>query len=183
VEVLLGDRHGAISVGRVVQDWERRLDLAERKRLHALDGRPVDGHPGRAVAGVEQELHEGSAEGVAHDDRLRVECVDDLGEVIEDLTHAQVRQGRGIVSDRLDTGCARLDSRIAGRDNPQASLFVAGDPMLPRQRRHPKAVDEYDCVSCFWFHLPPDPLRCGGPHLRRQFADLMQRIRTTEKVK
>jgi hypothetical protein len=116
VELFLGDRHGAVFVGRIVQDGKGRFDLAERQRLNAFDGRAVDGYAGRAVAGVEEQLCEGSAERMAHDDRRRVECVDDLGEVVEDLAHAQIRQRRGIASKRRDTGLAFLDSRITGGD-------------------------------------------------------------------
>ena len=50
--------------------------------------------PGRAVTSVEQQPHERASERVPHDDRRLVVRLDHLGEVVDDLAHAQSRERR-----------------------------------------------------------------------------------------
>ena len=75
--------------GRVGERWEDGLDLRQRLHADALGRRAVDRDAGGAEATVEQELSEGSAERVAHDEWRTLELADDLAEVSDDLGHGQ----------------------------------------------------------------------------------------------
>jgi len=62
VELLFGEAHGLVAVGRVLEDREERADLGDRDHPDALRRHGVDGDAGGAVAVVEQDLGEQPAE-------------------------------------------------------------------------------------------------------------------------
>ena len=92
-----------------------------------------------AQAAVEQDLRHQSAEGVAHDDRRRVEAADDRLVVVGDLLEAEALQRRGVLADRLHV--AVVDSGPAGGEHGVTATLEALLPALPAQRRHPQAMD------------------------------------------
>jgi hypothetical protein len=51
-------------------------------------------------AGVKRHLDKRPAEGVAHDDRLGVQALNDLADMVHHLSHTNVRQRRGVVAQR-----------------------------------------------------------------------------------
>ncbi len=56
--------------------------------------------------------------------------------------------------------CPGSISPVTRRDQPQTLSLVASDPMFPRQRRHPEAVNEHDRVNS---HFPFHPFVPGSP--------------------
>jgi hypothetical protein len=68
VPLLVRQADGAVAVGRVLEDWERRLDLRQREGADALGRSGVDGHARGTEAVVEEDLHESPAGEVADQD-------------------------------------------------------------------------------------------------------------------
>ena len=93
MELLGGQLHGPLPVGRVAQHGEGGAQRGGRQAQHALDRRGRERDAGDTQAAVEQELRDQPAERVAHDDRRRVEPADDLGVVIGDLRYAEPIHG------------------------------------------------------------------------------------------
>src|SRR5439155_23852557 len=78
VELLRGQCDGLMTVQGALEDRPARLERRKRELEHTFDGRRVDRDTGCTEAAVEQDLREGPAEGVAHDDRRAVEITEDL---------------------------------------------------------------------------------------------------------
>jgi len=91
-----------------------------------------------------QQLGEGAAEGVAHDDRRSVESLDHSGEVVDRLRDRRLGDHRRVLPERLHLD---LEAGVGGREDPEALGFVVGDPVLPASGGHPQAVDQDDRVG------------------------------------
>jgi hypothetical protein len=102
VELLGGDRHGAVTVGRALEDREGRAQGRDRQLGHAADRRRVDPDAGVAVAVAEQDLGDRAAEGVAHDDRLALDRAEELLHVVEDFLEAEIFDLAGVGADLVD---------------------------------------------------------------------------------
>jgi hypothetical protein len=102
VELLRRERDGAVAVRGVLQDGERRVQLRQRRDLHALGRRGVQHDAGGAVAPVEQQLGEDAPGRVADDDRRRRERLDDAFLVLDDRRDRQVQDRRRVGVERLD---------------------------------------------------------------------------------
>ena len=177
VELLGREQHRAVVVERALEDREGRLELGGREREDALGGGRVDRHAGDAVAAVEQQLGEEAAEGVAHDDRLAVEALDDVLIRLDDLVDADMLGPGGVGAQFLrravEAGPRRSEHLVAGG-------LVAGDPVLPAERVHPQAVDEHDGGR---FRHGPDAMT--GPRNPLQRVDLTcvaQRVRKLSAI-
>ena len=132
-----------MDIRRVFEDRKSRPELGEGELCDSLHARGVNPHAGGAEAAVEQDLSEGSSEGVTHDDRRSIEPADDLTVVIHDFFDTQMINRAGVGTKLLDVD---VHSRPRGGQHAVAAGAVAIDPMLPTQRRHPKPVDKDDRV-------------------------------------
>jgi hypothetical protein len=116
--------------------------------MDALDRGAVDADPGSAESVADQQLGEGTAEGVPHDDRRGLQLFDDGGQVVHHFTDADIGDRVRVGPQFLQPGLALADSRIPGRQYPETPLLIAGNPMLPGQRSHPQAVNQDNSVGC-----------------------------------
>jgi hypothetical protein len=91
-ELLIGQRHRPIAVGRVVEHREAGLEGRDRQGQDPAEGGRVDGHRhlGQATAG--QDLGQQPSKGMPDDRRLGVQAADDGGEVVGDLPDRLARE-------------------------------------------------------------------------------------------
>src|SRR5262249_24221115 len=92
MELLRRERDGLVEIEWVAEGGERNRARREGQQKDALDRRGVDCDTRPAQVAVEQNLREEATEGVAHDDRGRIQTLDDFVVVIHDLGHAQLAQ-------------------------------------------------------------------------------------------
>ncbi|CPU66332.1 Possible glyoxalase/bleomycin resistance protein/ dioxygenase [Mycobacteroides abscessus] len=144
MELLGREADGAVPVRGVAQRREEGARLGHRGDAHALGGRRVDHDARGAETPREQELGEGAPERVAHDDRRRVERLDDGGQVVQGLRDGEVGDELRVLPEPLDLD---LETGVAGRQDGESLLLVVRDPPLPAPRGHPEAVHEHDGVG------------------------------------
>lgn len=138
-ELLRRERHGFVAVEGIPEHGPRRPQRRQRQPQHPLDGPRVDRDARRAHPAVQQQLREGAAEGVPHDDRRLVEPADDPLVVVDDLTDPQPRKRTRILPDGLDP---TFQPRPRRRQHPKPGGLVPLDPPLPAQRRHPQPMHQ-----------------------------------------
>jgi hypothetical protein len=127
VELLPGEAHRAVPVGRVGEDREQGLDLGRRVHPHTLGWRRVDRHGGGAQSSVDQELGEGPAEGVAHDDRRTVQALDHVAEMVEGFGEDAAAMISGF-SRSASTSISNLDTSARPPRSPSPDSAVPSDP-------------------------------------------------------
>src|SRR4029079_9939824 len=91
-ELLVGERHGAMAVGRVTQDRERRSECGDRKGKDAAEWSGIDGDGRRRASTPGENLCEEPTERVPDNRGLLLQSADDLLHVIGDLTDRLARE-------------------------------------------------------------------------------------------
>ena len=126
-------------VGRVREHRQGRTQRGQRQLQHALDLRGVDADRGRTPVHAEQLLRDHAAEGVADQDRLGRQAIDDARVVIGNVVDA-------VIGDAVRVGASGLDAvgvaGPAGRGRLIARLAEQLLPRRPRRRVQPQAMDE-----------------------------------------
>ena len=140
-ELLVGERDGAVPVGRIREHRGRRAKSRDRKRQHAAEGRGADSDRGGGEAAPGEDFGQQAPERMADDRRFCGEPGDDrllvVGDVADALAgeHARVllrfRHAFGIVRP------ARRHRRVAG-------LLEQLRPAIPARGEKPQAVHEHD---------------------------------------
>jgi len=95
---------------------------------------------------------------VAHDERRRVERLDDAGQVLDGLRDREVGDDAGVLAERLDLD---VESGIRGCQDPVALGFVVRNPVLLAARGHPESVYQYDGVRGSSHASSRPPARAG----------------------
>ena len=90
VELVEGQGDSAMPVGRALQDREAGPHVENGSFVMPRTPAASIADAGRAEPAVEQDLGEGAAEGVAHDDRWRLELADPRLVAVEDLSDAEL---------------------------------------------------------------------------------------------
>ena len=140
-ELLGGQAHGAVLVGRVLEHGQRGTKSGQWRAEHAFDLGGVDGNRRCAAALTEQLLGEQATEGVADEDGICAEPADDAAVVVHDVVDALVGEGFGVRPGRLHG--------VGFVWPPWRRCLVAGAaeevlPCCPRGGVEPEAVDEHD---------------------------------------
>ena len=138
------EAHSPMTVGRVLQDRERRPHLRQRYALDAFGRRGVDCYAHRAVAAVHEQLREHAARRVAHQDGRSIEAPDHPFQTLHDLRDGDLLDRGRVGVQRLDLD---LEAWVRRRQHGETLRLVVGDPLLPASRGDPEAVDQDDGVG------------------------------------
>jgi hypothetical protein len=83
---------------------------------------------------------------MTHEDRWRLESLDNAFEVRHDRVNREAFDGRRIAVEGFDLD---LEPGIRWSEHAVALGFIACDPVLPASRRHPEAMNQYDRIGSF----------------------------------
>jgi hypothetical protein len=83
---------------------------------------------------------------MTHEDRGRLDSLDNAFEVRHDRGNRETLNGRWIAVERFDLD---LEPRIRWSEDAVAPGFIARDPMLPASWRHPEAMNQHDRIGTF----------------------------------
>ncbi len=134
--------HGWVRTGPL--DWTRPAAMRGVDRLAPLSGPAfavLFGDHGGAQAAVDQELGEGPAEGVAHDDRRTVQALDHLAEMVKRFGDGRLGDDLGFFTQRLHLD---LESRVRRHDDLMPLRPVILHLAVPTPGGHPRPMDQHD---------------------------------------
>jgi hypothetical protein len=90
---------------------------------------------------IEQDLHEHTAEGGAHEDRRAVQLADDAFEMLDRAGYGERLNRRRILAQRLDLN---LQAGIGRSEHALPAPGLVLGPFLPTTGSHPQPVDRDD---------------------------------------
>ena len=165
-ELLIGQWHRAVAVGRVAQHREARLQRRDRKWQDAAEWCRVDCHRRRGQTPAGQDLRQQPAERVADDGRLLVQPPDDLlevaGHLADRLAGEHLRMRLGLL-DRV-----RIVWPSWGQGD-EAVLLEYRHPAVPAAGQQPQPMNEHHRRSAGRVgRFALLELMLGDRHLRRR---------------